>query len=89
MTIGQLDADPLAMGSELTPMIGQIVDVSNDQRHDAALTIAEHSDDMPETAAYFLTLVGLAREDVDGAFRCEGTDEFEMSWFTPRVKEAS
>jgi hypothetical protein len=70
-------------GSELHPANFLLVDNSNDQCHDAALTVVEHSHGQREVAVELLQMVGLVGLDEDGALRPIGVDAYELSWFTP------
>jgi hypothetical protein len=74
---------------EILPQFPVLMQVSNDQRHDAALTLTELSDYNPSTAGELLLMVGLAARDEVGRLRPDGVDEFDLSWFTPRVRPAS
>lgn len=56
--------------------------LSNDQRHDAALTIAEYADNDVVIARQLLVVVGLARAGISGTV-ADGDDEWGLSWFTP------
>lgn len=68
--------------SEMTSLPPSLVALHNDQRHDAALTVAEMSHGNTDLVAYYLVLLGLARE-VDRQFFSDGHDEYEMPWFIP------
>lgn len=70
------------MSSELLPAFLATIETTNDQRHDAALTIVERTNGALELADILL-LVGLAEVGEDGRLRAAGVDEWEMSWFTP------
>lgn len=74
--------------SEPMALPPSLVAISNDDRHDAALTVVERCNGNTDLIAYYLVLLGLAREEGDG-FVADGHDEFEIPWFTPRVRAAS
>lgn len=59
---------------DLLPALPTLGPISNRQRWDAALTVAELQGEMPEDVAYFLVLLGLA-EERDGDFHAVGRDE--------------
>jgi hypothetical protein len=69
--------------SEIYPVSTGQIRLSNDQCHDAAITIAEYCDYLPETTAYYLDVIGLADRDEYGVLHSVGTDEYEIPWFTP------
>jgi hypothetical protein len=73
------------MSSELQPAHFLLAENTNDQRHDAALTVATYSYGDAEAAAEVLQVVGLAIKHPDGVLRSAGVDEYEMPWFTPAV----
>jgi hypothetical protein len=74
---------------EMSPQFPVLMQVSNDERHDAALTIAELSGYDAAATCQVLEMVGLAARDSVQRLRPDGGDEYELSWFTPRVRPAS
>lgn len=73
--------------SELVPLPPTPLRLSNDERHDAALTVAERCGGDPELAGYYLSLLGLAGPAPTPQWKLAsvGHDEYEIAWFTPRV----
>lgn len=71
--------------SELTLMSGGDPSCSNDERHDAALTVAARYLGDPCTVGTLLQMLGLARRSPAGLV-AEGQDEYEMPWFTPTLE---
>lgn len=69
---------------ELIPIIMLPADATNDQRHDAALYLAERYSDQIDELCLMLEMLGLAERDENEVLRPTGTDEYEISWFTKR-----
>jgi hypothetical protein len=74
---------------EMSPHFPVLMQVTNDERHDAALTIAELSGYNVTATGEVLEMVGLAARNSVQQLRPDGGDEYELSWFTPRVRPAS
>lgn len=74
---------------DIIPQFPVLMQVSNDQRHDAALTVAELSGYNATVTGEVLETIGLATRNTVQQLRPDGGDEYELSWFTPRVKRAS
>lgn len=66
--------------SDLIPDAPRLLPITNQQRRDAALTLAEWHPTRPRLA-YFLVQLGLAEHQLDGTFTSV-SDRDDVSWFS-------